>query len=408
MRIKKTQTRSTDTPASTKGRGSVSTDNAGASKAEIVQKMVQTIAQKGLTQRVVGDLLGISQPKVSLMLRGQSNSYTTDELSGYLKILNNQSANAVPAAKTKAPTKAPKATRTLKAPKAAKAPRVSKAAKAPRAAKAADNSGSLASKTAIVKQIGKEISRSGLSQRVVGNLLGISQPKISLMLRGQLNAYSTDQLSEYLNILTSQGGAAPAAAKPGRRGAKPGPKAKAPKVMKAAKASPKAASGGDSAAKADIVKQIDKEIRNKGISQRVVGELLGLSQPQVSLLLRGRYNSYSTDQLSTYLNTISGQAPAATGLAGRRKTAKAAPAKAPGRPAKVKAQPVAAYASASSDDSPNWMLEEIAYLRQQLAIAGSQRGDDQLLAEIDYLRRTNAELQKKTERFDKMAALLSV
>jgi predicted XRE-type DNA-binding protein len=404
MRIKKTQTRSTDSPASTKGRGAVGSDSSGASKAEIVQKMVQTIAQKALTQRVVGELLGVSQPKVSLMLRGQLNSYTTDELSGYLKILNGQSASATPTAKTKAP----KATKTLKAPKAAKAP------KAPRAAKAsqAETSSDLPSKTAIVKQIDKEITRSGLSQRVVGNLLGISQPKISLMLRGQLNSYTAEQLSDYLDILTSQSGSTPAAAKTGRRGPKPGPKAKAKdkvKAPKAAKISTKAADSGDSSSKAEIVKRIDKEIKSKGISQRIVGELLGLSQPQVSLLLRGRYNSYSTEQLSSYLDTLSGQAPAVASTAGRRKNAKATPSKAPGRPAKIKAQPVAARASDSTSlDTPNWMLEEIAYLRQQLAITGSQRGDEQLLAEIDYLRRANAELQKKTERFDKMAALLQV
>jgi predicted XRE-type DNA-binding protein len=406
MRIKKTQTRSTDSPASTKSRGSVGSDSSGASKAEIVQKMVQTIAQKGLTQRVVGELLGVSQPKVSLMLRGQLNSYTTDELSGYLKILNSQSASAAPETKTKAP----KATKT-KAPKAAKAP------KAPRATKASqsETSSDLPSKTAIVKQIGKEITRSGLSQRVVGNLLGISQPKISLMLRGQLNSYTAEQLSDYLNILTSQSGSAPAAAKTGRRGPKPGPKAKAkdkvkaPKTTKTTKVSTKATDSGDSSSKAEIVKRIDKEIKSKGISQRVVGELLGLSQPQVSLLLRGRYNSYSTEQLSSYLNTLSGQTPAVASTAGRRKNAKATPTKAPGRPAKIKAQPVAARsADGTSLDTPNWMLEEIAYLRQQLAITGSQRGDEQLLAEIDYLRRANAELQKKTERFDKMAALLQV
>jgi predicted XRE-type DNA-binding protein len=407
MRIKKTQTRSTDSPASTKSRGSVGSDSSGASKAEIVQKMVQTIAQKGLTQRVVGELLGVSQPKVSLMLRGQLNSYTTDELSGYLKILNGQSASAAPATKTQ--TKTPKATKTLKAPKAAKA------TKAPRATKAsqAETSSDLPSKTAIVKQIGKEISRSGLSQRVVGNLLGISQPKISLMLRGQLNSYTAEQLSDYLNILSSQSGSAPATAKTGRRGPKPGPKAKdnkdKNKAPKATKASTKAADSGDSSSKAEIVKRIDKEIKGKGISQRVVGELLGLSQPQVSLLLRGRYNSYSTEQLSSYLNTLSGQTPAVASTAGRRKNAKAAPSKAPGRPAKIKAEPVAAQSSTGTTlDTPNWMLEEIAYLRQQLAITGSQRGDEQLLSEIDYLRRANAELQKKTERFDKMAALLQV
>jgi predicted XRE-type DNA-binding protein len=390
MRIKKTQRKSAnDRPVRSQDKVSKVSDSSG-DKAGIVQKMVQTIEQKGLTQRVVGDLLGISQPKVSLMLRGQLNSYTTTQLSGYLRILSGQSGNA-PAAKAAA-TKTPRATK-------------STAAKSTSKASSAD-SGELPSKAAIVKQIGKEIARSGLSQRVVGNLLGISQPKISLMLRGQLNSYTAEQLSGYLSILTGQAANAPAAVAKAPRGSK----AKAVKGKAAAKgkAVVSTADAGDLPSKAEIVKWISKEIQVKGLSQRVVGDLLGLSQPQVSLLLRGRFNSYSVEQLSDYLNTLTGQSAApVSAAAGRKAITKIAPTATPAKKPGRKPQSAVAVSTASATllAPPTWMEEEIAYLRQQLALSSTQRGKEPLLAEIDHLRRENAALQKKTERFDQMTAL---
>jgi predicted XRE-type DNA-binding protein len=59
-------------------------------------------------------------------------------------------------------------------------------------------------KQSIVRDIGKVIASKNLTQRAVGDLLGVSQPKISLLLRGQFNAYSLAQLQEYLSILKAQ------------------------------------------------------------------------------------------------------------------------------------------------------------------------------------------------------------
>jgi predicted XRE-type DNA-binding protein len=371
MRIKKTQRRSaSDRPVRGKDKVSKISDSSG-DKSGIVQKMVQTIEQKGLTQRVVGELLGVSQPKVSLMLRGQLNSYSTEQLSGYLRILSGQSATTSTAAKSAA-------TKTPRGPK----PKVSPSA----------GSSDLPSKATIVKQIGKEIARQGLSQRVVGNLLGISQPKISLMLRGQLNSYTPEQLAGYLSALSGETASIPVS------------KVKAPRGPKAAKGKATSISdAGDLPSKAEIVKWIGKEIQAKSLSQRVVGELLGLSQPQVSLLLRGRFNAYSVEQLSDYLNILSGQTANTTGISSGRKAgiAKIAPIVAsPAKQGRPKAQ-----VSATLLDAPTWMADEIAYLRQQLALTSTQRGNESLLAEIDHLRRENAVLQKKTERFDQMTAL---
>jgi predicted XRE-type DNA-binding protein len=372
MRIKKTQRKpASDRQVRGKDKVSKISDSSG-DKNGIVQKMVQTINQKGLTQRVVGDLLGVSQPKVSLMLRGQLNSYSTEQLSGYLRILSGQSATSSTAAKGVA-------TKTPRGPK----PKLSPSA----------GSSDLPSKTAIVKQIGKEISRRGLSQRVVGNLLGISQPKISLMLRGQLNSYTPEQLAGYLSALSGETASIPVGKTKAPRGSKAPAKGKTASI----------ADAGDLPSKAEIVKWIGKEIQTKSLSQRVVGELLGLSQPQVSLLLRGRFNAYSVEQLSDYLNILSGQAANTSGISTGRKPGitKIAPVVAsPAKPGRPRAQ-----ASATLLDAPTWMADEIAYLRQQLALTSTQRGSESLLAEIDHLRRENAVLQKKTERFDQMTAL---
>lgn len=45
------------------------------------------------------------------------------------------------------------------------------------------------------------IENSGLSQVEVAKKLGIKQPKVSLLLRGRLSAFSTESLFYYLSIL---------------------------------------------------------------------------------------------------------------------------------------------------------------------------------------------------------------
>lgn len=45
------------------------------------------------------------------------------------------------------------------------------------------------------------IKSSGLSQREVAEKLGITQPKVSMLVGGRLSAFSTDTLIHYLSIL---------------------------------------------------------------------------------------------------------------------------------------------------------------------------------------------------------------
>ncbi|MGL5626413.1 MAG: helix-turn-helix domain-containing protein [Candidatus Rhabdochlamydia sp.] len=45
------------------------------------------------------------------------------------------------------------------------------------------------------------IKNSGLSQKEVAEKLGITQPKVSMLVNGQLSAFSTDVLIHYLSIL---------------------------------------------------------------------------------------------------------------------------------------------------------------------------------------------------------------
>lgn len=46
------------------------------------------LADKGLTQREIGTLLGIRQPKVSHLMNGHFNRFTTNKLLGFLKRLD--------------------------------------------------------------------------------------------------------------------------------------------------------------------------------------------------------------------------------------------------------------------------------------------------------------------------------
>ena len=50
-------------------------------------------------------------------------------------------------------------------------------------------------------QVETLIKKSGLTQKEVAKKLGITQPKVSLLLRGHLSSFSTDTLIRYLSIL---------------------------------------------------------------------------------------------------------------------------------------------------------------------------------------------------------------
>ena len=56
--------------------------------------------------------------------------------------------------------------------------------------------------------------------------------------------------------------------------------------------------------KAELVTRIDKIIRQRGLKQVEAAKLLGLSQPDVSRLLRGNFRQYSMERLLRLLTAL--------------------------------------------------------------------------------------------------------
>jgi predicted XRE-type DNA-binding protein len=56
--------------------------------------------------------------------------------------------------------------------------------------------------------------------------------------------------------------------------------------------------------KAELVRQISKAIKEKGLNQYQAAEVLGIDQPKVSALVRGRFSGYSLERLFKYLNVL--------------------------------------------------------------------------------------------------------
>ncbi|MDE0254216.1 MAG: helix-turn-helix transcriptional regulator [Rhodospirillaceae bacterium] len=56
--------------------------------------------------------------------------------------------------------------------------------------------------------------------------------------------------------------------------------------------------------KAELVSRIDDIVRQRGITQTEAARLLGLSQPDVSRLLRGDFREYSLERLFRLLTTL--------------------------------------------------------------------------------------------------------
>ncbi len=56
--------------------------------------------------------------------------------------------------------------------------------------------------------------------------------------------------------------------------------------------------------KADLVRRIDGIIRQRRLTQAQAAELLGLSQPDVSRLLRGNFRDYSMERLLRLLTAL--------------------------------------------------------------------------------------------------------
>ena len=56
--------------------------------------------------------------------------------------------------------------------------------------------------------------------------------------------------------------------------------------------------------KAELVTRIDRIIRQRGLKQVEAAKLLGLSQPDVSRLLRGNFREYSMERLFRLLTAL--------------------------------------------------------------------------------------------------------
>ena len=56
--------------------------------------------------------------------------------------------------------------------------------------------------------------------------------------------------------------------------------------------------------KAELFSRIDDIVRRRGMPQSEAGRLLGLSQPDVSRLLRGDFGEYSLERLRRLLTTL--------------------------------------------------------------------------------------------------------
>ena len=55
---------------------------------------------------------------------------------------------------------------------------------------------------------------------------------------------------------------------------------------------------------AKLVQQIREQISKLGLTQKKAAELLGLDQPKISALVRGRTNGYTLDRLFKFLNLL--------------------------------------------------------------------------------------------------------
>lgn len=58
-----------------------------AAKAELAAKILTIVQRRGLTQTATGKLLGITQPKVSALLNGRLDGFSSDRLFRFLNSL---------------------------------------------------------------------------------------------------------------------------------------------------------------------------------------------------------------------------------------------------------------------------------------------------------------------------------
>ncbi len=57
-------------------------------------------------------------------------------------------------------------------------------------------------------------------------------------------------------------------------------------------------------AKAELTAEISRVIKARGLTQAAAAKLLGIDQPKVSALLRGRLTGFSTERLIKFLNAL--------------------------------------------------------------------------------------------------------
>ncbi len=57
-------------------------------------------------------------------------------------------------------------------------------------------------------------------------------------------------------------------------------------------------------AKTDLAFQISRIVEERGLTQAEVAEILGIDQPKVSALVRGKVSSHSMERLYRYLNAL--------------------------------------------------------------------------------------------------------
>lgn len=57
-------------------------------------------------------------------------------------------------------------------------------------------------------------------------------------------------------------------------------------------------------AKAELARQIEKLIKKKRYTQKQAAKILGIDQPKISALIRGRLRSFSLERLIHFLNEL--------------------------------------------------------------------------------------------------------
>lgn len=57
-------------------------------------------------------------------------------------------------------------------------------------------------------------------------------------------------------------------------------------------------------AKSELARQIAKIIKKRKLTQKQAAEILGIDQPKISTLIRGRLRSFSLERLIRYLNVL--------------------------------------------------------------------------------------------------------